>query len=156
MHDIPAPLVFNLDQTPLSYVSPGKYTFSFKGAKNVPIKRVDDKRKITATFAVSLTGKLLLIQLIYKGKTKRSLPQFKFPSTFSLSYTENHWLNTEKSIEFFEQIIFPYLKMVKRENGYPEEQYTFIIMDTFKGQDNDRLRELCSENYCELSLFLIM
>ena len=25
-HDIPAPLVVNLDQTPLSYVSPGKYT----------------------------------------------------------------------------------------------------------------------------------
>ena len=23
-------------------------------------------------------------------------------------------------------------------------------MDTFKGQDNDRLRELCSENYCEV------
>ena len=32
-HDIPAPLVIDLDQTPLSYVSPGKYTFSFKGAK---------------------------------------------------------------------------------------------------------------------------
>ena len=52
-HDIPAPLVVNLDQISLSYVSPGKYTFSFKGAKNVPIKGVDDKRQITATFAVS-------------------------------------------------------------------------------------------------------
>ena len=115
----------------LSYVSPGKYTFSFKGAKNVPIKGVDDKRQITATFAVSLTGKFLPIQLIYKGKTKRSLPKFKFPSTFSLSYTENHWSNTEKSIGIFEQIIFPYLKMVKRENGYLEEHYARIIMDTF-------------------------
>ena len=66
-HDIPAPLVVNLDQTPLSYVSPGKYTFSFKGAKNVPIIGVDDKRQITATFAVSLTGKVLPIQLIHKG-----------------------------------------------------------------------------------------
>ena len=76
--------------------------------------------------------------MIYKGKTKRSLPTFKFPSTFSLSYTENDWSNTEKSIEFFEQPIFPYLKTVKRENGYPEEQYALIIMDTYKGQDNDR------------------
>ena len=40
--------------------------------------------------------------------------------------------------------------MVQRENGYPEEQYALIIMDTFKGQDNNRLRELCSENYCEV------
>ena len=117
--DILVPLVVNLDQAPLSYVSPGKYTFSSKGAKNVPIKGVDDKRKITETFFVCLTGKFLPIQLIYKGKTKRSLPKFKFPSTFSLSYTENHWSNTEKSIEFFEQIIFPYFKMVKRENGCP-------------------------------------
>ena len=67
-HDIPALLVVNLDQTPLSYVSPGKYTFRLKGAKNVPIKGVDDKRQITATFAVSLTGKFLHIQLIYEGK----------------------------------------------------------------------------------------
>ena len=121
-HDIPAPFVVNLDQTPLSYVSLGKYTFSFKGAKNVPIKGVDDQRQVTATFAVSLTGKFLPIKLIYEGKTKRSLPKLKFPSTFSLSFSENHWSNTKKSIEFFEQIIFPYLKMIKRENGYPEEQ----------------------------------
>ena len=40
--------------------------------------------------------------------------------------------------------------MIKRENGYPEEQCALIIMDTFKGQDNDRLRELCSENYCKV------
>ena len=58
---IPPELVINLDQTPLSYVTPGKYTFSFKGAKNVPIKGVDDKRQITATFAVSPTGHFLPI-----------------------------------------------------------------------------------------------
>ena len=151
-HDIPSSLVVNLDQTPLSYVSPGKYTFSFKGAKNVPIRGVDDKRQITGTFAVTITGKCLPIQLIYKGKTKRSLPKFKFPTSFSVTCTENHWSNsnTEKSIEFFEEIIFPYLEKVKIENGYPEEQHSLVIMDTFKGQDNDTLKELCSENNCEV------
>ena len=38
-HGIPSELALNLDQTPLSYVSPGKHTFSSKGSKNVPIKR---------------------------------------------------------------------------------------------------------------------
>ena len=94
-HDVPAPLVINLDETPLSYVSPSKYTFSFKGTQNVPIKGVDDKRQMTATSVVSLTGKFLPIQLIYKGKTERSLPKFKFRSTFSLSYAENNWPNNE-------------------------------------------------------------
>ena len=64
-HDIPKELIPNQDQTPLSYVSPGKYTFNPKGPKTVPIQGIDDKRQITATFTVSTTGKFLPIQLIY-------------------------------------------------------------------------------------------
>ena len=89
-------------------------------------------------------------QLIYKGTTKRSLPKFEFPKSFSVSFTKNHWSNTEKSIEFFEEIIFPYLLSVKEQMGYPKEQYSLIIMDTFKGQDNETLKELCVDNYCEI------
>ena len=51
-HDIPEDLVLNLDQTPLSNVSPGKYTFYQKGSPNMPIKGLLDKRQITGTFAV--------------------------------------------------------------------------------------------------------
>ena len=51
--DIPPCLIINIDQTPLSYVNTGKYKFSFKSTKNVLIRSVDDKRQITATFAVS-------------------------------------------------------------------------------------------------------
>ena len=68
-NDIPKDLILNFDQTSLSYVSPGKYTFNPKGAKTVPIKGVDDKRQITATFSISTTGSFLPIQLIYEGKT---------------------------------------------------------------------------------------
>ena len=82
-HDIPTDLIINLDQTPLSYVSPGKYTFNMKGVKHVPIKRVDDKRQITATFAVSASGDFLPMQLIYAGETKTCLPKFTFPRSFT-------------------------------------------------------------------------
>lgn len=40
--------------------------------------------------------------------------------------------------------------MVKEEKGYPKEQHCLIIMDTFKGQDNDVLKELCSDNNCKV------
>ena len=83
-HDIPMEVVLNLDQTPLSYVSPGKYTFDLKGSKIVPIKGVDDKRQITATFTATASGSFLPIQRIYSGKTKRSLPKFDFPKCFDL------------------------------------------------------------------------
>ena len=78
-------LVLNLDQTPLSDVSPGKYTFGLKGSKAVPTKGVDDKRQITATFAVTASGSFLPIQLIYSGKTKRSSPKFDFPKCFDVT-----------------------------------------------------------------------
>ena len=37
-HDIPSEVVHNIDQTLLSYVYPGEYTFSLKGQKMFPSK----------------------------------------------------------------------------------------------------------------------
>ena len=54
-HDITKELIIILEQAPLSYVSPGKYTFDVKGVKTIPIKGISDKRQITVTFAVSLS-----------------------------------------------------------------------------------------------------
>ena len=85
-HDVPSALVLNLDQIPLSYVSPGKYTFSSKGSRSVPIKGFDDKKQITATFVVSAPGSFLPIHLIYQGKSKRCLSKFRFPSNFPLFF----------------------------------------------------------------------
>ena len=78
-HDIQPDLVLNLDQTPLFYVSPDKYTFCLKGSTTVPIKGVNDKRQITATYTVATTGSFLSIQFIYHGKTERCIPKYNFP-----------------------------------------------------------------------------
>ena len=77
-HDIPLELVLNLDQTPLSYVSPRKYTFDLKDSKAVPIKSVNNKQQITVTFKVTVSGSFLPIQFIYNGKTKRCIPKYDF------------------------------------------------------------------------------
>ena len=79
-HDIPADPVIKLDQTPLSYVCPGKYTFNSNGAKNVPIKDLDGKRLITATFAISATGEFLPMRLIYLVKQKDVYHTFNSPA----------------------------------------------------------------------------
>ena len=81
-HDIPLSLIINIDQTPLAYVNTEKYTFPFKGAKNIPIKHVDDKRHITATFNVRCTGEFLPIQLIYEGKLSKVCPSILFHLLF--------------------------------------------------------------------------
>ena len=112
--------MLNLDQTPFSYVSPEKYTFGLKGSKTVPIKGVDDKRQITVTFAVTASGSFLQIQLIYSGKTKRSIPKYDFPSCFDVTFTSNHWSNYEKCVRLFEKVTFPYLNAEKEELVYPK------------------------------------
>ena len=40
--------------------------------------------------------------------------------------------------------------MTNKEKDYPKKHYSLTIMDTFKGQDNDTLTELCSENNWEI------
>ena len=118
--------------------------------QRLPIKGIDDKRQITATFTVSMTGKFLPIQLIYKGKTLRCLPRFNFPADFNVAFSDNHWSNTEKSIEPFKKVIFPCLKQAKARLKYPKEQISLIIMDTFKGQDNDVILDLCEKRMCQV------
>ena len=149
-HDISKEFILNLDQTPQSYVSPGKYTFNPKGVKTVSIKGIDDKRQITATFTVSMTGKFLPIQLIDEGKTARCFPRFDFPADFSVTFSDNYWSNMEKSIELFEKVIFPYLEQAKASLKYPREQMSLIIMDNFKGQDNDVILDLCERHMCQV------
>ena len=119
-YDIPLELVLTLAQTPLSYVSPGKDTFDSKGSKTGPIKGVNDKCQITATFSVTASGSFLPIQLIYSGKTKRSIPKYDFPSCFDVTFTPDHWSNCKKCVRSSEKIIFPY-HTAKKELGYPKE-----------------------------------
>ena len=112
----------------------------------LPLREKSDKRLITWTFAVSLDGKFSLIQLIYQRKSRHCLPKFNFLDSLSINFTKNHWLNIDKSIEFFKEIIYPYLKMRKEGKGYHKEQHSLIIMDTYKGEGNDTLEELCFGN----------
>ena len=89
------------------------------------------------------------MQLIYTVETRRCLFRYDFSASFSAGFTENHWSNAERSIEFVQEIFFPYLKKMKKEKGFPEEQHRLVSMDIFKAQENDILEKLCSKSRCE-------
>ena len=109
------------------------------------------KDQIMATFVASASGSFLLIKLIYEEKLKQRLTKFRFPSDFNVTFTPDHWSNLDKCEELFQLIIFPYLPTKKRELGCPEDKRALIIMDTFKDQDNDEVKQFCQENNCELA-----
>ena len=82
---IPPSLVLNLDQTRSKYIPVLNKTMAPKGSITVPIKGSAEKRMITATFTITLDGHFLPVQLIYGGKTSKSLPRINFPKLFSIS-----------------------------------------------------------------------
>ena len=89
-HKIPDALILNLDQTRSKYVTVAQTTLAKKNSKSEVIAGGSRKCPITATFTVSFDGTFLPMQLIYGGKTTKSLPKFKFASSFSLSVNPTH------------------------------------------------------------------
>ena len=80
----------------------------------------------------------------------RCLPSFDFPTDFNVTFSDNYWSNKEKSIELLKKVIFPYLKQAKASLKYPKEQMSLIIMDHFKGQDNNMILDLCEKHKCQV------
>ena len=75
-HKIPKSMVLNLDQTPLKYIPCGKTTPAKQNTNSVPVRGVSEKQVIAATFTNTLDGKFLPMQLIYGGKTRKSILAF--------------------------------------------------------------------------------
>ena len=61
MFKIPPSLILNLDQTPLKYVPISRETMAPRGSKAVTIEGGNDKKMITGTFAITFSGKFLLL-----------------------------------------------------------------------------------------------
>ena len=132
--NIPDSLIINLEQTPTKYVPVGCTALAKKNSQTVTIKGYTDKRTITTTFAMSIRGDFLPMQLIYGGKTNKCLPCFKFPEKFSLSYNETHYSNEKEACKFIEEILKPYIKQVIERDNLPIDQTALVIMDVIKGQ----------------------
>ena len=113
-YEIPHSLIMNLDQTPLKYIPAMNHTMAKQNSKSVSIAGSSDKCSIIGTFTITLNGHFLPMQLIYGGKTKQSLPSFKFPDGFSLSCNPNHFSNAMESIKQINEIIITYVQSQRK------------------------------------------
>lgn len=112
-HQIPPPLVVNMDETGLRIVPVDKYTLDFCGTKQIAVTGKEDKREITAVLAYTLCGSLLPPQLLYQGKTDRCYPGVKFPQGWDVHHSESHW-STQHALErCMETVLQPWLSRCK-------------------------------------------
>ena len=125
---------------------PGK--IHLKVPITVPIKNLDDKRQITSAllhqvhFYLSSLSIAVKLSEIYPSMiclVALMLPLFQIIGQIMKNVSN-----------CLRKIIFPYLKAKKEELGYPKKQYSLIVMDTFKGQDNTEIKALSLKNDCKL------
>ena len=107
--------MINSDQTPSKYVQVGCFTMAPKGTKKVGVAGIADKQNITLTLTVTMDGKALPFQAIYKGKTKQSLPKVIFPTGFSLSANMKQHNNTQKVLRHLKEIVIPYVEAERKK-----------------------------------------
>ena len=67
-----------------------------QGEKHVLRRRITGKRDITVTLCEFFDGVTLRFQLIYTGKTERSIPNADLPRRFYLAYNGKHWNKRQK------------------------------------------------------------
>ena len=144
-HKIPSSLVINWDQSGINVIPSCNYTMASKGVKRVEIAGYGDKRQITGTFAVTLAGEFLPMQLIYGGKTNRCHPKHRFPTGFDICHTPNHWANEECALSLLRNIIIPYVNATRKKLDKPDQK-ALVLYDVFKGQTTDSVHELLEEH----------
>ena len=144
MEEIPGELVLNWDQTGIKLVPSTTWTMERRGERRVEMAGINDKRLITAVFCGSATGDFLPIQLIYKGKTARCHPRYKFPVDWNITHSPNHWSNENTMVQYVDSIILPYVNSVRQMIG--ADKTDLVIMDNFKGQTTDEITNYLEEN----------
>ena len=111
-----------------------------KCAKKSGVAGIANKRNITLTLTVTMDGKAVPFQAIYKGKTKQSLPKVTFPTACSLSANMKHHSNTQEVLKHLKEIVIPY---VQAETKKLEILINFHV---FRGQKTEEVKSLLREN----------
>ena len=75
-------------------------------------------------------------QLIYTGKTERSLPNVDFLQGLCFAFNEKHLIN---------DVLVPYIEKVKEEKALLEAQKNLFLWDAFKAQSTAKVMDRLSK-----------
>ena len=143
-HNIADELIINVGQMSSKFVATDNITMAAKGERHILRAGTTDKRAITVTHCESLDGCMLPFQLIYTGKTERSLPDFTFRDGFCLAFSQKHWSNETKTIRLIEDLLVPSTEKVKEEKALPQSQKNLLVWDAFKTQATPKVMDTLS------------
>ena len=70
----------------------------------------------------------------------------KFPESFHITHSDNHWSNEDIGMEYLKEIIFPYIKSKCKALKLPENTKMWLIFDVFKEQATSAVNDLQKKN----------
>ena len=138
IEEVPDYMILNWDQTAIKYIPVSNWTMATENSNKMELIGQDDKRQITATFAGTLTGQFLPIQLVYERKTTKCHPSIEFPKLWHVTHTANHWCSGETMIEYIKSVIVPYLDDTRERLSLSPPHTGLVILDYFKDQQLNR------------------
>ena len=97
-----------------------------------------------------MDGKFLPMQIIYGGKTSKSILSVSFPDSFLVSASKKRYSNDKESLKMLEHIIIPCVKKQRQSLSLDPQYPALLIMDVFKGQMTKQVKDLLNENSIKL------
>ena len=125
-------LVINMDQTGVHLVSAASWTYEMVGSSDVAVVGAEDKRQITVCVAASLRGDLLPLQLIFQGKTARSLPPSTAASTAArvdITCSNNHWSTPETMQRWITKVLSPHAERMIELHKLDANAHILLLLD---------------------------
>jgi len=101
------------------------------------------KRQITVCLASSLHGDLLPLQLIFQGKTARSLPDPTAVSIASLCHltcSENHWSSQTTMQQYISEIIMPHAERCIQQHRLHADAKIILVLDVWAVHKSEEFR----------------
>ena len=117
-------LLVNTDQTLVTYSAGATETYAPRGSKQVEVVGKEEKRGFTLVVGISMSGEALPFQVIYAGKSTRSLPSPDAPdyhrATEVLGFRiesggNNHWSTQFTMKTYVQHILVPYFEGHKED-----------------------------------------
>lgn len=167
-HKTPPQLVANCDQTPIVIKMPNTTTWNKRGAKDVAIVDKEEKRAYTALLGATMSGAMLPVQQVWKGKTSGSLPSrnakgykeaeelgFKFVVA-SDSKKSSYFSTVLTMKQYFVDILAPHFFREMRRLGLnPAEQVAAVLLDVYAVHRSAEFTTWVTDTFPWIKIFYI-
>ena len=128
------------------------------GSSDVAVVGAEDKRQITACVAASLRGDLLPLQLIFQGKTARTLPAATAASVAArvdITHSDNHWSTQQTMQGWIERIRLPHAERMIELYQLDSDAHILLLLDAWAVHRSAEFRDWLKREHPRIHLVFV-